>query len=108
MKKVIFENEFIKTVNFDDIKNSDIVGFVDSVGRKGFVSYMFKSYGKPFFKAICMYDFDGESVPNYCYGNEIGYSSVKDALKLKDCDITIKDAYVFPDMGLLLKWLAEA
>ncbi len=106
MKKVIFETEKQETVNFADIKNSDIVGFVDNAGYKGFVSHVGGSTLTGEFKAISVED-GHRGTPNVSYGPNFAYSSVRDALELKDCVRLVREAYVSPDMKQLLKWLSE-
>lgn len=107
VKRVVFDKTELNCVNFDDIKNSDIVGFIDSFGEKGFVSVYCGDFENIFFKPISILDCDNGISPNCLYCRMTRFRSVKDALSLKGSVRYVKEAYIFPNMKALLKWLSE-
>lgn len=104
MKEVVFTNKETEIVYFDDIKDNDIVGFIDEHGNKGFVSHIGGAANQNEYQPISFKE--SERVPNKSYGTKIGYLSVKSALR-PECAVEIQKAYVFSDLKSLLKWLAE-
>lgn len=71
-KEVILRNdEEVERIKFEDVKTSDIIGFIDGSGNKGFFVYVGDGFqnGLPVVRAIKSALYPG--APNISYGDSL-------------------------------------
>ena len=100
MKKVIFEEPKNDTVSIKNIKISDPIGFVDTIGAKGHFVYA----GCVNNLQECLYHAISLNDRSYGIFSNNKYKSVPEKLQ---CHVQIKEMYVFDTRKELYKWLSE-
>jgi len=107
MKRVIFEEEK-ETVNHSELKISDIVGFVENGGSKGYFVYVGdEKNGAIAVSAVSIVR--SQEVPNMCYGayENNKYKEIPYIGQSLTSVSSIREMYKFDTQKELHKWLSE-
>lgn len=100
MKKII------KTDDLKLITPLDHVGFIDTDGEKGFISYTGLIDGIRKFSAICMSNYI--DISNTVYGSPNLFDSIIEALDINSrSGVELEEVYIFETRKDLFKWLSE-